>query len=177
MNAIGPSDGDPTTSSPPERVTRPTGRVYPGAETHEEIVRVLIVNQRGAAEGLARLKHLRRSDVAKRERFERQHRRHDHRSARSSASPRRHQPVLRFPGVEIAELAVLVVEPEERVRVDRPLPRVTAAAGAACDAAACAGMFVLRRRGLSAGHGECEDDQRRTDRANGPQSSQSGYVR
>ena len=77
MNAIGPSDGDPTTSSAPESGHATDRARVLRAETHEEIVRVLIINQRGAPEGFTGLEHLRRSDVAQRERFERQHRRHD----------------------------------------------------------------------------------------------------
>jgi len=83
---------------------------------------MLIVDERRATECLAGLKYLRRAEICDRERLQRQHRRQLQRPATERARPLAHHPVLRLPGREVAELALLIVETEERRAVFRPLP-------------------------------------------------------
>jgi hypothetical protein len=77
------------------------------AEGHQQIVRMLIVDERRAPVRLAGLKHLRRPERLHRERLERQHR---HRQrARASGLAAQHEPVLRNHTPKIGDLPVLSV--------------------------------------------------------------------
>jgi hypothetical protein len=84
-------------------------------QAHEQIVRMLVVDQRSLPERLAGLEHLWGPEVAERQRFERHHRRQDERSAARRALTGGHDPVLRLPGVEVAELPPLMLKPKSVV--------------------------------------------------------------
>ena len=126
-----------------------------GRETHEQIVRMLIVDERGAGKRLAGLKDLRRAEVAQRERLERQHAMQGERPEADLARAHAHQPVLRFDLMEVTELAVLQVRREKRARLERPPPAVVGRRLM---------VFVLGVRG----RGEKEERGQRAKRATAP---------
>jgi hypothetical protein len=84
---------------------------------------MLVIDQRRAVERFPGLEHLRRADVAQRERLEREHRDQVEVRRAECLVQRRHQPVLGFDFVEVRELAPLIVVAGKRGTFDRPLPR------------------------------------------------------
>jgi hypothetical protein len=84
------------------------------AQSHEEIVRVLAIDQGRPVIGLAGLKDLRRADLFQCERLERHHALEGQPAGFERPLAGQHEPVLRFPGREVGELAPLIVVAEER---------------------------------------------------------------
>jgi hypothetical protein len=104
---------------PPCRAERP---LEARARLHHEIMGMLIVDERRPLIRLARLKHLRRSELAHRPRLETQHAVQSQLTAADAPAPREHQPVLRFDDTKIPEPALLDVGVEKGLRVEDPLP-------------------------------------------------------
>ncbi len=103
------------------------------ANSHEEIVRMLVVDDRHPFEALAGLKELRRAgrrdvqaagvdELADGERLERQHAVNRQPPAAHLPLARAHEPVLGLPRREIGEQPFLVVETDEYIGVGRPRP-------------------------------------------------------
>ena len=134
--------------------------VVPRAELHEQVVRMLVVDERRALERLAGLEDLRRSDVVQRERLERDHRGDLERAGAEETTAGSHQPVRRLDGPEVGELPLLVVELEEQAGVPRPFP------------GRCRGRCRRGRRGGLRRHagarGGQPDERRDAERAGAP---------
>ena len=94
-----------------------------GAKVHDEIVRVLVVDERRLLVCLTGLENLRRPECLDRERLERQHRVQPEQLATDPALARSHQPVLRLHSLEVREFPQLVVEADEDIGVPGPRPR------------------------------------------------------
>ena len=106
-----------------ERRARPDEAVG-GAQVHQQIVRVLVVDERDLVVAFAGLKQLRRTLRVDGEGLDRDHRHHGEAIRRPhGAVDRQHAPVLRLPGRHVDEAAILAIEPEEDVAVPRPAPR------------------------------------------------------
>ena len=103
---------------------RTDAALEPATEGHDQVVRVLIVDERRTLERLTRLEDLRRSEVLDGERLEREHRDQRERARTPASAKRRHQPVLRLDFVKIAELPALIVEPGKHVRIEPQAPLV-----------------------------------------------------
>ena len=103
---------------------RPSERpLVGGRQPHEEVVRVLIVDERRALERLAGLKHLGRTEVAQRERLERQHAVQRQRARRRLAALP--IPINQFcdsTWLKSRNSRILEVGGEKRARVERPRP-------------------------------------------------------
>lgn len=91
-------------------------------QPHDQIVRVLIIDERCLVECFAGLKGLRRAELAKREGFKREHAVKTERATTGLVREDTHQPVLRFEVMEVPELADLEIANQEHRRVDRPRP-------------------------------------------------------
>jgi hypothetical protein len=111
----------------------PSGETIRGAETHDQIVWVLIVHERRAVITLSSLKQLRRSaggnalsahvhEFSDGERFERQHGLKRQPAAAQLPLSSRHEPVLRFPRGRIGEESLLIVVADEDVGIGCPRP-------------------------------------------------------
>ena len=108
------------------------------SKPHDEIVRMLVVDERRAAVALAGLKYLRRADRMHGERLERQH---PVERDMADVAPRAlrditiagdHEPVLGFPRREVGEFSLLVVEAGEDFAVLHPHPARLLRGGRGC---------------------------------------------
>ncbi len=145
------------------RTTEPVDR----AKLHEQIVRVLAIDERPHLVRLAGLEELRRPDAAHRKRLERDHALEPECSRAERPLAVQHEPVLRLPRRLVPELALLVVVTEKHVRVGRPGPRSRfPRTGAGCSPVHMNGgrgrHGILRRRGDAGEQNEDKDERRQT---------------
>ena len=108
------------------------------AERHEQVVRMLVVDERRLLERFAGLEDLRRSERLNGERLERQHPTDADTAVARRPRARPHEPVLRLDLVEIGEGADLIVEAGEDLHVPGPRP------GRFGGRRAVAGVLILR---------------------------------
>jgi hypothetical protein len=113
MNAIGPSAGSPTGAPAPD-----------GGGLHEEVVRMLVIDERVPLVGLADLEDVAVALLADRGGIEAQHQ-VQRQLALADVLPRHPHPPVRRLDLALAARAALVVEHHEEVRVlhERPARR------------------------------------------------------
>ena len=105
------------------------GDLVSGANLHQQVVRMLIVDEGGLPVALAGLEQLRRTLAANRERLQREHRLEPHLSAPERMIGAAHDPVLRLPAREVGELPILVVVAHKHVGIPGPCPAALAGRG------------------------------------------------
>ena len=93
------------------------------AKVHEQVVRMLVVDERRLLVGFTCLEDLRRAQRLNRERLEREHRVEPGMTVADRVFGSEHQPVRRLDTLEVGELSVLIVPVQKDVGVPRPRPR------------------------------------------------------
>ena len=129
------------------------------AQSHEQVVRVLIVDERPPLKVLACLKYLRRAERVHGERFERHHAVQGQLATANPPLSGEHEPVLRFPDREVGEFPVLIVVAEDHVRVASPRPRVLRRFRAGTGMLMLEGRCFLRERCARRGNQRENDDE------------------